>query len=290
MPFSFCVLYGIIRNMFGYIAPLTCELKVREHEVYQGYYCGLCKTIRRNYSRTAALFLSNDCTFFYVLFASLADRPAACRKNHCLLHGRAHKSEIADNGADYAAALNVLLTAEKLRDDVRDEHSMRAQILLLLMRRGIRKAQKKYPDAAQAIAGMVEAIHTLEEQHSNSIDQTAHTFAVLLGKLFEHADTEHWEALYDLGYNIGRFIYLLDAYDDVAQDVQKERYNVFYNRFLHDAEAMKESAAFNLKISLAQAREALLRLNPQKNRGILENIITLGLLQKANGVLERETV
>ena len=38
-----------------------------------------------------------------------------------MLHGRAHKSEIADNGADYAAALKVLLTAEKLRDDVRDE-------------------------------------------------------------------------------------------------------------------------------------------------------------------------
>ncbi|MDI9494271.1 MAG: DUF5685 family protein, partial [Bacillota bacterium] len=31
--------------MLGYVVPDKPELKIREFELYSGYYCGLCKSV-----------------------------------------------------------------------------------------------------------------------------------------------------------------------------------------------------------------------------------------------------
>ena len=44
--------------MLGYVKIDKGELKVREYEVYTGYYCGVCKSIGRRYGQLPRMVLS----------------------------------------------------------------------------------------------------------------------------------------------------------------------------------------------------------------------------------------
>jgi hypothetical protein len=274
--------------MFGYVCPKICELKVCEFENYKSYYCGLCKTVRKNYSNYAALFLSNDCVFMYILFSSVSDTKPELVKNWCILHGRKCKYTINDKGADYAAAIGVLLTAAKIEDDIRDTGRLKSRFARLLLRGAEKKAAARYPEAKKAIDDMTSLVVSLEREGSDDIDALSHSFACMLGKLFEAADEKNWETLYELGYNIGRYIYIIDAADDMQEDKEKGEYNVFLQRFGEDRTQAEKSAKFNLFMSLAQAKKAFDSLTIIKNQGILLNVITHGMTEKAQSVLKKE--
>ena len=57
--------------MLGYVKIDKGELKVREYEVYTGYYCGICKSIGKRYGQLPRMALSYDAAFLAVLLASL---------------------------------------------------------------------------------------------------------------------------------------------------------------------------------------------------------------------------
>ena len=294
MPFYYGIIYineqKRIKTMFGYILPKTCELKVCEYEDYKSYYCGLCKVIRKNYSNYAAMFLSNDCVFMYILFSALSESIPVFKKNACILHGRRCRYKLFDTGDDYAAAICVLLAAAKIKDDIIDTGKQKSKTAAAFMKKAEKKARKKYPEAAKAVDDMMAEVLRLEQEKSSDIDALAHSFACMLGKLFEKADEESWEALYDLGYNIGRYVYLIDAADDMEKDSKSGEFNVFLEKYGSDIKSAKKSARFNLMMSLAQAKNALDRLTIKKNKGILLNIITVGLTEKAHAVLKGEKI
>ena len=53
--------------MFGYIIVNKQELKFREFDVYQSYYCGLCQSLKERFGRRGQLTLSYDMTFVALL-------------------------------------------------------------------------------------------------------------------------------------------------------------------------------------------------------------------------------
>ena len=57
--------------MLGYVKIDKGELKVREYEVYCGYYCGICKSIGRRYGQLPRMALSYDAAFLAILLASI---------------------------------------------------------------------------------------------------------------------------------------------------------------------------------------------------------------------------
>jgi hypothetical protein len=57
--------------MLGYIVPDKPELKVREYELYTGYYCGICKSIERRYGQVPRMALNYDSVFLALVIASL---------------------------------------------------------------------------------------------------------------------------------------------------------------------------------------------------------------------------
>ena len=61
--------------MFGYIIVNKQELKFREFDVYQSYYCGLCQSLKERFGRRGQLTLSYDMTFVALLLSALYDEP-----------------------------------------------------------------------------------------------------------------------------------------------------------------------------------------------------------------------
>ena len=56
--------------MFGYVEPDKPELKIREFEVFRGYYCGVCKSIGKRFGQVPRISLNYDLAFLAVLLDS----------------------------------------------------------------------------------------------------------------------------------------------------------------------------------------------------------------------------
>ena len=274
--------------MFGYITPLKGELKVYEFELYNAYYCGLCKALGREYTFVSSAWVSYDCAFLYLLADSLASGENKTAPCACLLHPVEKRLQVVTKSASYPAAVNILLAYYKLKDDIEDGKKAEAAALPLIYP-AYKKACAAYPLAAGSIDMMSRALGDIEKRGSSNVDEPAGAFGVMLGKIFEYLDAKHWEDLYDLGYNLGRWLYIIDAVDDLRKDQKSKNYNVFLKK--HNGIADNKiygEAEFNLYFSLARAAEAYGRLPVQKNKEILDNIFYLGLKQKTQSVLERE--
>ncbi len=274
--------------MFGYIVPMECELRVREQSLYRAYYCGLCKAIAKRYGHAARLSLSYDCAFLGLLLSAMTEeaRPAApCR---CLVKPFRGKHPVMASSAalDYAADVNVLLAWHKLADDWRDERKLKALLGMPLLRGAFRKAERLRPALSSAIAGSLSALSALEKGGCETSDEPACAFGALMRELLSFApgltpaDRAAGEWMF---FNLGRWIYLADAWEDRARDAKAKTFNPFNQR-----NTGKDEASFLLYVSLSEAEKAYDLLSFPAGQGILDNIMHLGCRHRTRILLHGE--
>jgi len=270
--------------MFGYIRPLECELKVREQAEYRGVYCGLCKSIGRRYGQLERLTLSYDCTFLALtLFAIGGDAkfvPGNCGPR--VYRGKRPIAQ-ASPALDYAADVNVLLAWYKAADDTADEKSAKAAFARLALHRAYKKAARANATLDKEIRESMNALHALEAEKTASIDEPSNAFGKLLATVILNAPTlpeSERKAAQWMYYNLGKWVYLIDAWDDREKDEKSGNYNPFLL-----TEMTKEQATFLLNITLNEAKKAYDLLTQQAPRGVMDNIMELGLLHAQERVL-----
>lgn len=273
--------------MFGYIRPLECELKVREQAEYRGVYCGLCKSIGRRYGQIERLTLSYDCAFL-ALTLSVLTGGATFTPGNCGPRVYRGKRPIANPSAvlDYAADVNVLLAWYKAADDTADEKSAKAAAAKLALKRAYRKAARANPHLDAAIRESMDTLHALEAKETASTDEPSNAFGSLLASVILNAPMlpEHERtAAQWMYYNLGKWIYLIDAWDDREKDEKSGSYNPFLLTKME-----REQAEFLLNITLNEAKKGYDLLNLTAPSGLMDNIMTLGLVHAQERVLSGE--
>lgn len=271
--------------MFGYIRPRRDELRMRDLDAYRAAYCGLCRAMGRRYGFRTRWLVNYDFTFLYLLLASV--RPEAERRQcWCPARVLGRKPCLCDE-AGYAApaACNLILCWWKLDDEIRDGGFLRrfgCRLLRLLLRRPYRRAAKDRPAFDALAAEKLAALRKLETDRSPSLDATADAFAAIVaGCAAEFEDPSVRRPAETLLYQVGRFIYLADALDDLRDDVKKDTYNPLRYRFCPTAEGLAAedldwlSQLVDSSVNLAGAALALLPV--QSGGQILENIVYLGM-------------
>ncbi len=283
--------------MFGYVNPDKPELKLREYEVYRAYYCAVCKAVGRNSGQVARLALSYDLSFLALLLDALDPAPNRLLRQRCVAHPT-RKHAIAAPGpiVSYAADMNVLLAYHNLRDKWTDEHNLPGAAGALLLANAARKAGKRWPEQTEAIRRQLAELQALETAGCDSVDEAAEPFAQIMEILFDCPlvkDAATRKGLAWLGYNLGRWIYLIDALDDLEKDAGNGSYNPLLRQYGPLREPIAEfreknrgSIEFALLYSLSEADKALKVLDVRKNGEILENVIEAGLIRKTDDVLK----
>jgi hypothetical protein len=273
--------------MFGYIRPLECELKVREQAEYRGVYCGLCKSIGRRYGQLERLTLSYDCAFLALTLSALTGG-ATFTPGNCGPRVYRGKRPIANPSPvlDYAADVNVLLAWYKAADDTADEKSAKAAAAKLTLKRAYKKAAKANPKLDEAIKDSMNTLHDLEAEKTASTDEPSNAFGSLLASVILHAlmlpESERAAAQW-MYYNLGKWVYLVDAWDDREKDEKSGSYNPFLLTKME-----REQAEFLLNITLNEAKKGYDLLTLNAANGLLDNIMTLGLMHAQERVLAGE--
>ena len=262
--------------MFGFVNVYKYELKVKDYNLFKAYYCGLCKALGKRHNQLVRLGLSYDMTFLSILADSLQDDQSQIVSEGCIKHIGNRPVLINNKSIDYTADVSILLAYHKLCDDIADDHSLKAWIAKFAYIMPYKKVCKKYPKLSLAIKNNLSDLANMEEQKCESIDMAAHPFANLMSNLFSTFNS----SLSDIGYDIGRFIYIADAYKDLTDDAKKSRYNPYLCAYDYEyikSDAFKKSVMGSLNMTLTAISDKYKDLKIKKNKEILDNIIYLGL-------------
>lgn len=211
--------------MFGYIAINKAEMKFKDFDVYQSYYCGLCQNLKQHYGRIGQLTLSYDMTFLIVLLSGLYEQQEECSRVSCIAHPLQKHNTIINEYTSYAADMNLILSYYKSKDDWDDERKKKGLIAYKMLDSKIHSIKKKYPEKTALIASKLKQIRMNEEAGETDIDTMSGLFGEIMAEIFVYKQDEWEDTLRNFGFFLGKFIYLMDAYDDVEDDIQNNSYN-----------------------------------------------------------------
>lgn len=261
--------------MFGYVIVNKAEMKFKEFDVYHSYYCGLCHALKDRYGAVGQLTLSYDMTFILMLLSSLYEPETGYSTGKCIAHPF-EKHEIRRNiCTDYVADMNVILTKHKCQDDWTDEKKFHKMCFGKLLEGKSGKHQEFYKDKIRKIDMLMHEISIKEQENCQDVDAMAGLFGQIMAEIIAARDDEWSDTLRRLGFYLGEFIYLLDAYEDIEEDIRKKRYNPLRNRY--GEPEFEEDCHTILTMMMAECCREFEKLPLLENVEILRNILYSGV-------------
>lgn len=274
--------------MFGYVNISRQSISEEDRDLFAAYYCGLCRAISEK-SQLLRLGLNNDLTFLAVLLSGVCDEePELCENSKCVVHAFKKHCEIKNNVVlDYASDMNILLVYFKICDDCEDEKSVSKKALRRLFGCKARKIIRKYPEISEKIQKNLKRLNALEEENCPLIDEAADCFAKLLEAVFVPdfiSDEKARKTLEWMGYNLGRWIYIADAYEDLENDRKKNNYNPIA---LCGEKTPKEEIYATMTLTLSNLASAYDLLDIKRNDTLIRNIIYAGLPERQDMIFNK---
>lgn len=271
--------------MFGYIVVNKPELKIKDFDIYQSFYCGLCSSLHHTYGRIGQVSLNFDMTFLNIVLSGLYEPMEDIKKERCIMHPLHKHTRRCNETSGYAADMTVLLTYLKCDDDVNDEHKTQSYVMKQLLKRAFKMVENRYPKKVEAIISALRKNEELEQNASTDLDRLASLTGIMMGEICSYREDEWQSTLYRMGDYLGRFIYLIDAYDDLEDDKKKGEFNPFltYEHKSDFDDWVKEI----LELMMAQCCDAFERLPILTYTDILRNILYSGVWAKYETVRKK---
>lgn len=259
--------------MFGYLVLNRKDIAKQDSERYRRDYCGLCRALRSEYGRLGSVVLSYDMTMLNLLLDDLYNERPEERKGHC--HSRPVSLRYNHSRfSTYCAHMQALLSLFSLKDRAKDD-GKRSLVLSALEKRE-EDIRSRFPRQYESVRLCIERLDEKEAENCQDPLLMSQIAADLLAEIFVPFEGDLFsEDLSLLGRSIGRYVYLLDAYDDLEKDRKKNRYNPFLE--------MENDVDFRGKVrellqdSATQAALVLEKLPLDENLNILRNIIYSGM-------------
>ena len=261
--------------MFGYIIVNKAEMKFKEFDVYHSYYCGICRDLKRKYGACGQLTLSYDMTFLAILLTGLYDPQT--RRGSCKCFAHPFESHETRNNiyTEYAADMNVLLANYKCQDDWTDEKKVWKLFYGKLLEGKSGGLKSAYADKIRKINCLMQDFSEAEKSDRADIDALSVLFGRVMAEIVAVREDEWADNLRRLGFFLGKFIYLCDAYEDVESDIKKGTPNPLKQRYKNPD--FEEECRTILMMMMSECCKEFEKLPILENVEILRNILYSGV-------------
>lgn len=271
--------------MFGYIIVNKPEMKIKEFACYQSYYCGLCRKLKEKYGIIGQSTLSYDLTFLYLLLTSLYEPSMEVTKKTCVIHPFTKHDTCINVFADYVADMNLILSYYKCKDDWEDEKKYLKLAYAKLLHPKYKKIEKVYLDKINRIWSMLENLSSLERRKEDDIDTMAGLFGNVMAEIFSYRQDEWGKNLWKMGFFLGKFVYIMDAYEDIEKDHKDHNYNPY--AAVYQKEGFDDQCYQVLTMMITECAIEFEQLPIIQNIEILRNIIYSGVWTKYESIREK---
>jgi len=261
--------------MFGYVIVNKAELKFREFDIYHSYYCGLCRTLKEKYGKIGQMTLSYDMTFLIMLLTGLYEPVDEIGKGKCIAHPFEKHIWRRNEYTEYVADMNLLLSYYKCKDDWADEKKYTKLIYSKFLNPKYHQMKTAYLQKVDKIAALLKDITAGEMAEESDIDIMSGRFGEIMGEIFVYRQDEWAASMYKIGFYLGKFIYLIDAYEDIENDLKSKTFNPFVKSF--QEEGFEKYCHQILTMMMAECSREFEKLPIIENVEILRNILYSGV-------------
>lgn len=270
--------------MFGYIIVNKPEMKFKEFDVYHAYYCGLCRSLKKKYGIIGEMSLSYDMAFLAMLLTGLYEPEEVKSFTRCAAHPFSKHAVVENVFTEYAADMNIILTYYKCEDDWKDEKKLLRHAYGMILGTKSNKCGS-YRDKAEKIKQLLLTLSENERAEVEDIDKMAGIFGEIMAEIFVCRKDEWEQNLRRMGFYLGKFVYLLDAYEDVEEDIRKSTYNPL--KGMYKKGDFEDFANHLLTMMIAECCKEFEQLPILKNIEILRNILYSGVWYRYELVKEK---
>ncbi len=261
--------------MFGYIILNKAEMKFKEFDVYHSFYCGICRDLKRKYGIAGQISLSYDMTFLAILLTGLYEPETELGRCKCIAHPFENHETRNNIYTEYAADMNVLFAWYKCLDDWEDEKKLLKLAYGKLLKGKTKKMRLLHADKLKKIECLMQDFSEAEQSQGADIDTMAGLFGSVMAEIMAVREDEWAENLRRLGFFLGKFIYLCDAYEDVEEDIKKGSFNPL--KKIYDNPDFEEECRTILMMMMSECCREFEKLPILENVEILRNILYSGV-------------
>lgn len=282
--------------MFGYVIPDKPNMFMKDYSLYRAHYCGLCKAIGERCGETMRFLTNYDVTFLSLLVRGVRGDKANIKSEGCILSPLKKKPVLKNDALlERIVDVNTLLAHYKCVDDVNDDRSFSKKFIDgAVIKRHYRRAEKRESELAALMARYFKEQSELEKANEPSVDKVAHPFGVILKETVKSLSGESYtDSLGELSYHLGRFVYILDAIDDVESDFKKEEYNPFLVGYHYESREKfdcdrGEEIKFILYSTYNAIKDSYSNVKMISNEGVVTNVLWYGLKSRIDEILGRK--
>lgn len=280
--------------MFGYVKTDLPNMFVKDTVLYKAMYCGLCKSIGKACGQKARLLLNYDLAFLSAFLHNIADVDVKIEKKRCVIHWIV-KRPVAkvDELNERIARLNVILAHYKLSDDVMDLG--KGRLKRAFFSGAYKKAVKAEPMLDKIVKERYAELIELERKKCDSIDIIGDPFGKMMSEIVSQLVPDKAnETVTDLAYNLGKWIYLIDALDDFDKDKKDGSFNVFVNAYpqIENKAALIEQHMAELSALfgsiLVETGRLCDKIDFKFNHDLVDNILKRGLISQTKLIMENK--
>lgn len=266
--------------MFGYININQKIMTEENKKAYQSYYCGLCRKLKSDCGTKGQMLLTYDMTFLVVLLTGLYELTNKESEITCALHPTKKRTVWINEATQYAADMNLVLAYQNLIDDWKDDKAYTKKALAKMLDKDYTRIMSKYPRQVKALEEYMRRTEEVERSHESNLDVVAGLTGEMLGEIFCWKEDEWAEELRTLGFYMGKFIYLMDAYEDYDDDVHKNAYNPLVYVKGESAEELDTLLRLLLTSMMSECAKSFERLPILLHADILRNVLYSGVWSK----------
>lgn len=261
--------------MFGYIICNRSGLSEEETERYQNVYCGLCRALKNRFGNLERLSLSYDMTFLALFLSSLYEPEESKKECRCMLYPLKNKTAVENRYVDYAADMTIALTYHKCLDNWEDDRSRLSRRYGDILKKSYLEVKERFPRQCQCIEENIRELSRIEKDVDSKPDHAVNCSGKMLSEVFVYGEDFWSNSLRVFGFELGRFIYLMDAAVDYKKDVKNGSYNP-----LIKLQKKPEEIEEDLRIAIGNAALQAEKLPLVQDAHLLRNILYGGVWQK----------
>ncbi len=275
--------------MTGYVKPDLDEFKVKELKLYNAYYCGICSNLSKKSGPFSRVVLNYEATFISILDDAFSSKDPSIGTSRCPLPPFRKKKIVMENEAVEVGTEMSKMTAKlKIEDARRDFRGLKKLLAFFPFPMG-----RPDPELSRRIKEHMDRIVFLELTESEKPDEVADAFGASVATVSKnYANLEKTGFFLNL---IGRWVYLIDAVDDLGKDLRKKNYNPYI--FKHglnsgeDPDAVKkirEIEKTSVNFLMGRVQEEFLKLEKTmlRNSNLIANVVFYGMPKIASKVLD----
>ena len=274
--------------MFGYININKDELAEENKKAYQAYYCGLCRKLKENCGTKGQMLLNYDMTFLVVLLTGLYELANEEISFTCGLHPTRKQMAYLNEATDYAADMNVILSYQNFEDDWKDDRSYAKRTFMKMFEKDYERIRGVYPRQVQAVEDYMKKQADAETRKETNLDVVAGLTGELLGEIFAWKEDMWAEELKCLGFYMGKFIYIMDAYEDRKSDEKKAAFNPLIAMEQENEADFETLCKLILTSMMSECAKSFERLPVLLHADILRNVLYSGVWSKYEYIQKRK--